>query len=48
MEPWAIALLLKPLVLLVLAVLVFYPAKLAVKKWLPEGKLRSLLLRRIN
>ena len=48
MEPWAIALVLKPLALLVLFVLVLYPARWAVQRYLPDGWLKRLLLRRIS
>lgn len=48
MEPWAIALLIKPFALLVLFVLVLYPARWAVQRYLPDGKLKRLLLRRVG
>lgn len=47
MDPWVIAVFLKPFALLVLAVLVLIPARLACQKWLKDGKLKRLLLWRI-
>lgn len=41
----ALAAVLKPLVLVVLFVLVLYPARRAVQKWMPEGKVKRFLLR---
>lgn len=43
-----IALLIKPLAALVLFGLICLPARLAVRRWLPEGKLKRLLLTRIG
>ena len=48
MSNWMIALLLKPLVLLVLFVCVLLPIKLAFQRWMPDGRVKRLLLRRIN
>jgi hypothetical protein len=48
MEPSQIALVLKPLAFFILAALVLYPIRRAVIKWWPDGKLKRLLLRRIN
>jgi hypothetical protein len=48
MDGWVIAAFLKPFALLVLAVVVLIPARMAVAKWLPDGKLKRLLLRRIS
>lgn len=42
------ALLLKPLAALVFFGLVLLPARLAVIRWMPEGKLKRLLLRRVD
>ena len=47
-EPWQIAIVAKPFVLLVLAVTVLYPARLACERGMKDGKLKRLLLRRIN
>lgn len=44
----AIAAFLRPFVLLVLALLVLTPAKRAVQRWMPEGRFKRLLLRRVN
>lgn len=44
MEPWLIALILKPFALLALSVLVLYPATLLARRYVPEGKLKRLLL----
>lgn len=43
---WAI--LLKAPFMFLLAALVLYPARKAVQKWMPEGRLKRLLLRRVN
>lgn len=48
MEPWQIAILLKPFALFVLAVLVLYPARRYVQRRMPEGKLKRLLLLRLT
>ena len=40
--------LLKPVVLIVLAVGVLYPARRAVERRMKDGKLKRLLLRRVN
>ena len=40
--------LLKPVMLLVLAVGVLYPARMAVQRRMKDGKLKRLLLTRIN
>jgi hypothetical protein len=48
MEPWAIAVLVKPLVLLVLFVVVLYPARWAVQRYLKDGRLKRLLLTRVG
>lgn len=44
MEPWHWALILKPLALLFLFVCIVYPIKWLLLRWLPDGKLRRLLL----
>lgn len=46
-EGFVIALVLRPLVLFVLLLLI-YPIKLLVEKKMPQGRLKSLLLRRIG
>lgn len=48
MEGWQIAIVIKPLVFFLLAALVLYPARRAVMRWVPDGKLKRLLLRRVN
>lgn len=48
MSNWMIALLLKPLVLLVLFVGVLLPIRVAFQRWMPDGRIKRLLLRRIN
>ena len=45
---WILAALLRPLVILLLAILVLTPARLAVVRYFPEGKLKRLLLRRVG
>jgi hypothetical protein len=47
-DPWQIAILIKPLAFFLLAALVLYPARMAAKRWLPEGRLKRLLLLRIR
>lgn len=44
----ALATLLKPLVLFVLAAGVLYPARRAVQRFLPDGKIKRLLLYRVG
>jgi len=48
MSNFAIAMLIRPLMLLVLSVLVLTPARLAVQRRMRDGKLKRLLLRRIS
>lgn len=45
MKPWMIAVLIKPLALLVLFGLIVLPLKLAFVRWFPEGKVKQFLLR---
>ena len=45
---WALALVLRPLVLLFLIAFLFAPAVYAVRRWMPEGKLKRVLLLRIH
>jgi hypothetical protein len=44
----AVGVVLKPLVFFILAAVVLYPIRRAFMKWFPEGKLKRLLLRRVN
>ena len=44
----AFALLLKPFVILVFFALVLIPARLAVMRFMPDGKLKRLLLTRVD
>lgn len=44
---WLLAVILKPIAGLILFGLVCLPARLAVQKWLPDGKLKRLLLYKI-
>jgi hypothetical protein len=44
----AIAALLKPFVMFVLAACVLYPARKAVERFCPPGKVKNLLLRRVG
>lgn len=44
MEPWLIALIVKPFALLAVTVLVLYPATLLARRYIPEGRLKRLLL----
>lgn len=48
MEPSQWALVLKPLFFFVLMATVLYPARRAVMRWMPDGKLKRLLLHRIS
>jgi hypothetical protein len=48
MTPTLWAILLKPLLFLILCGAVLYPARRAVMRWMPDGKLKRLLLRRVN
>jgi hypothetical protein len=48
MNTLAIAMLVRPFVLLFLAYFVFAPAVYAVKRWMPDGWLKRLLLTRVN
>lgn len=41
---WQLSLLLKPFILLVLFGLICLPARMAVRKWMKEGKLKRILL----
>ena len=45
---FAMSVFFRPFVLLILAIAVFYPVKLAVNKWMKDGRLKRLLLREIN
>ena len=47
-DAWQWALALKPLVLFALAGLVLYPIRRAVMRWWPEGRIKRLLLLRVN
>ena len=48
MEPWQWAIYLRPFVLLAVILLVCLPIRLAAQRYLPEGKVKRLLLRRIG
>ena len=48
MEPWLLAAIFKPFVLFILAVLVLYPARKAVERWCPEGRVKRALLFRVS
>lgn len=47
MPDFVLVMLLRPFVLLVLSVLVLIPARLAVQKWMPDGRFKRILLWRI-
>lgn len=47
-EAWQIAIVAKPFVLLALAVTVLYPCRRACEKYMRDGKIKRLLLRRVN
>jgi hypothetical protein len=48
MEPWVIAVILRPFGALVLFGLIALPLRLAFQRWMPEGPIKTLLLRRIS
>ena len=48
MSAWLLAILLKPFFMLVLAAAVLYPARKAVERWWPEGRIKRLLLFRVS
>lgn len=48
MSPVEWAIVIKPLALFALSALVLYPARRAVMRWFPEGRLKRLLLWRTN
>ena len=41
---WLVAVVLRPLIFLIVLGLICLPVRLAVQRWLPEGKLKRLLL----
>lgn len=45
---WLLALIIKPFVALVVFGLICLPARLAVQRWMPEGRVKRLLLRPIS
>jgi hypothetical protein len=45
---WLLALLLKPFIALVVFGLICLPARLAVRAWMPDGKIKRLLLTPIS
>lgn len=45
---WWLAVLLKPFVMFVLAALVLYPARRAVMRYWPEGRVKRVLLFRVS
>lgn len=45
---FAIAMFIRPFVYLAVAVLICLPARLAVQRWMPDGKWKRLLLRPIG
>lgn len=45
---WLIAVVLRPVASLVLFGLIALPVRLAVQKWAPPGRIRSLLLKRVG
>ena len=48
MSPTEWAILLKPLAFFAFVALVLYPIRRAAMRWLPEGRLKRILLRRIS
>jgi len=47
MPDFVLALILRPFVLLLISVLLLIPARLAVQRWLPDGRIKRVLLWRI-
>jgi hypothetical protein len=47
MEPWEWAILLRPLLALVVLAAICIPVRLAAQRWIPEGRIKRLLLRRL-
>lgn len=45
---WLLAVIFRPIAALILFGLICLPARLAVQQWMPEGKLKRLLLRPIS
>jgi len=45
---WSLAIILRPLFLLVVVGLILVPARLAVQRYLPEGRLKRILLFRLS
>jgi hypothetical protein len=48
MSEMQLAILIKPLVMFVVAFFILYPCRKLVEKKMPDGKLKRLLLRRVN
>lgn len=48
MEPWLIAVLIKPFLLLAFLGLIVLPLKLIFQRYFPEGKIKRVLLREIR
>lgn len=48
MEPWQWGVLFKPLLFFAVSAAILYPARRAVMRWLPEGRVKRLLLFRIR
>lgn len=45
---WFLALLIRPFVLFLVALLLFAPAVYAIRRWLPDSRMKRLLLLRIH
>lgn len=48
MSNFAIAMLVRPFMLLILSVVILIPARMAVERHMKDGKLKRLLLRRVG
>ena len=48
MEPWMLALILKPFALLFLFAFICMPGRLLVQRFMKDGRLKRLLLKRIS
>lgn len=45
---WLLAVVLKPIAALILFGLILLPARIAVQRWMPPGRLKTLLLTDLN
>jgi len=48
MGTWLVAVILRPLIILVVLGLICLPVRMAAKRWLPEGRIKSILLKPVG